>query len=395
MGKKIVLGLGDNVDYEASWDSGVLESLVSEYGITAAELDPGIAVNSERELLVSMLGFLRDGMGGEQFVADASILERFAARLPCRITLGGTAVRAAIAMRKLGYTSGLHLVTLNDHVRRLLPPDCPYVCSAEQDSLYPHLIIQFVPGTRVAANDIDITACQSNRIIYVNDPDNCNMLLSNELGTFLADAKVFLVSGFNAMRSEELLAERLEALLQSMGQLPANALVFYEDACFHNRALSRQIREALQPFIQIHSLNEDELQAYLGRKLDLFDPGDIAGALRDVSQIIQVPVLVVHTRAWALAWGSDASAYREALQGGIAMAGTRYRLGDDFSENDYCQSLQFPPQQQGALFAVRLNEMLGRQVCCLPSIEAEGGACTTIGLGDAFVGGFISVLAGG
>ena len=64
-----------------------------------------------------------------------------------KITLGGTSVRAAIAMRKLGYTSALHLVTINEHVRRLIPQDSPYVCSNTIDSSYPHLIVQFDKDT--------------------------------------------------------------------------------------------------------------------------------------------------------------------------------------------------------------------------------------------------------
>ena len=121
MPAKIALGLGDNLDYEIAWDSAVLEDLIARYGICDAELSTECAINSERDLVVSILGFVKAGIGGERHVASSAIIEQFARRFAMQITLGGTSVRAAIAMRKLGYTSALHLATVNEHVRRLMP----------------------------------------------------------------------------------------------------------------------------------------------------------------------------------------------------------------------------------------------------------------------------------
>ena len=73
-------------------------------------------------------------------------------------------MRAAIAMRKLGYRSALHLITQNDHVRRLIPPDSPYVAATRATAVYPHLIVQFGAGDRVKAGDIDIRARRPNRL---------------------------------------------------------------------------------------------------------------------------------------------------------------------------------------------------------------------------------------
>ena len=132
MSEKIALGFCNNIDYEIVWNAEVLEALVIDYEIRANELSTRIAVESERDLVVSILGFMKAAEGGERFVAGSEIIERFAARFEKKITLGGTSVRAAIAMRKLGYTSALHLITQNEQVRRLIPPDSPYVCSNER-----------------------------------------------------------------------------------------------------------------------------------------------------------------------------------------------------------------------------------------------------------------------
>lgn len=241
MQERIALGFGNNIDYEIVWDSRVIEEMVIQYGIQNDELNINHAVSTERDLVISILGFLKAGVGGERIVSSSDVLERFSQNFRTQITLGGTSVRAAIAMRKLGYTSALHLVTINDHVRRLIPQDSPYVCSNTHDSLYPHLIVQFGKDDRIKVGDIDICANQENRIIYHNDDDNITMNLNEDFSDLITGAQVFLVSGFNAMRSEALLLKRLESLGRIMKNLPGDAVIFYEDGGYYNTKLRQRI----------------------------------------------------------------------------------------------------------------------------------------------------------
>jgi ADP-dependent phosphofructokinase/glucokinase len=39
MGEQIVLGLGDNIDYEIRWDSALLEGLIRDSGLSASEIN--------------------------------------------------------------------------------------------------------------------------------------------------------------------------------------------------------------------------------------------------------------------------------------------------------------------------------------------------------------------
>jgi len=392
MGERIVLGLGNNTDYEIVWDSRIIEQLIVEYGISASELCIDKPISDGRGLLVSILGFIRNGNGGERFVDSPQVIEDFAGRFKNKVTIGGTSVRAAIAMRKLGFTSALHLVTINEHVRRMIPRDSPWVCSNDKDSSYPHLIIQFGAGTRVEAGDIAIHTKRANRIIYDNDRDNIAMELNPDFESLVSDARVFLISGFNAMQNSELLADRLRKLRGIMRSLPPEAIVFYEDACFHDPALSAQVRGALTDRIQIHSLNEDELQGYLGRSIQLLDPVEVLAALRDLHGMLKVPALMIHTRYWALAFGSQASRYAEALKGGITMATSRFRFGDDFTPAEYAETEALPPEETGAEFSAAINGLGGGIVFCLPSVRVKEKKVTTVGLGDAFVGGFLPAL---
>ena len=119
----------------------------------------------------------------------------FAHRFQYKITLGGTAVRAAVAMQKLGYTPGLHLVTINDYVKTRIPAGCRWVCSNDEETRYPHLVVQFDKGARVRIGKSEIEAPRANRIIYVHDPDNATMAISPDFGSFADNARVLLISG--------------------------------------------------------------------------------------------------------------------------------------------------------------------------------------------------------
>ncbi len=393
MNARLALGFCDNIDYEIAWDAKVFERSIVRYDIRDDELDVERAVSSERELVLSILSFLKAGIGGERTVASSEILERFSRNFAKRITLGGTGVRAAVAMRKLGHTSALHLVTVNDHVRKLLPRDCPYVCSNPHDSLYPHLIVQFAKGSVVTAGDIDIRTEQANRIIYHRDDDNMAMKLDEGFSELVTAARVFLISGFNAMRDEALLEKRLGSVARIMEHLPSDALVFYEDAGFYEPRFRQTIAHFLAAKADIVSLNEDELREYLGRTLDSLHPRQIAAALAELREVIPVPVIVVHTRYWALAYGSNATRFAAALESGVTLATTRFCYGDDFTAAAYRKIEGSAANEAGAAVADAITKMLGNEVCCVPVAHVDPPKATTIGLGDAFVGGFLAALA--
>lgn len=392
MKEKIALGFGNNIDYEIGWNSTVIENLIIRYAIHNDELSANIEVHCERDLVVSILGFLKSETGGERFVSSSAIIEHFSQNFEKKITLGGTSVRAAVAMRKLGYTSALHLITINDHVRRLIPQDSPYVCSNIIDRFYPHLIVQFGKDTRVNAGDIDICTSRANRIIYHNDNDNIIMKLNEDFANLITDARILLISGFNAMQSEELLADRLESLLRIMEKLPKDALIYYEDAGFYNLRIDKLIYSTLANKISIFSLNEDELQAHIGSKPDLLDVVQIKEALIDLQALIPIPLIVVHSMYWALAYGENAMSFSKALKGGVTMATTRFCYGDDFTIENYREIESLSLNREGAIFADAIKKLLAQKICCVPVAQVEQSNATTVGLGDAFVGGFLPAL---
>lgn len=370
----------------------MLEQLVAEHEIHDSELALSVPVTDERNLVISVLAHMKRGAGGERFAESSEALRGFAGRFPGRISLGGTSVRAALAMSKLGVPCTLHLVSLNDHVRRLLPPSCDYISSAHEDTLDPHLVVQYDQGTRVQVGDIDVDPPFPNRLIYVNDPANASLLLSEQLASLLRDAEIFLISGFNTMRDQVLLTERLSTLRRHMRQLPPGALVYYEDAAFHRPTYRSRVRDALLEVIDIYGMNEDEMQADLDRSVDLLSAIDVEHALSSLRALIPAPTLVVHTKYWSLALGERAGEFAEALSEGILIASTRYCYGDDYTDQQYNFTRALPVRPEALAFATALEERMGQVVRCIPGFRLDVAEPTTVGLGDSFVGGFLAAL---
>ncbi|MEH3078520.1 MAG: hypothetical protein PGN11_17950 [Quadrisphaera sp.] len=400
--RRVVLGLGGCLDYEVSWDSSVLAALVAEHRITSADLDttgePHFAVVTERDLVCSILGFVRADMGGERFVDSSAVLEAFAARVERRTTVGGTCVRAALAMAVLGVPSTVHLVSIDDQVRGLIPPSVRWICSASEDTVDPHVIIQVPPGASVPlADGVVVVARRANRQIYANDPPNRSMLMSPQLGEELTGARVFGVSNFNSMQDEALLRSRLDDLLAHMASLPADALVVFEDAGYHRPALRRVVHERLLPSVDVLSMNEDELQQLVGHSVDLLDPDAVLAALRQLSGALpERTTLVVHTGHWAAALGAHSERLRPALATANALAGTRYLHGDVFTADDVAAVRALPRQPRAAELATVLEGASGRgsdAISCVAAAHLDTKTPTTIGLGDTFVGGLVMSLA--
>lgn len=391
----LVLGLGGTVDYEIRWDAEVLSALAQGYGIHRDELTTTTPIIDERALVVTVLAFLATGGGGERFVLSSEIVERFARHFSTEITLGGTGVRAGIALDRIGVPTVQHLVSIDDNVRRLLPRSMRVVSSATGDTLDPHLIVQYPEGTTVRLGDGEVTAPSSNRLIFANDAPNREMAIAADLGDALADAAAFLVSGFNTMQDAGLLARRLDDLVAAMRRLPGEALVYYEDAGFYQRDLSAIVRARLLDRIDVYGMNEDELQEYLGRDVDLLAPDDVVAALAEAHALIPARALVVHTKYWAIAVGPRASVHRAGLESAVRTAATRYRLGDACTAVDLDDTARLPRHRGGEAVVAAVQERLS--AAGLPAVGIAAHVVdtphpTTIGLGDTFVGGFLAAV---
>jgi ADP-dependent phosphofructokinase/glucokinase len=385
---RLLLGLAGTVDYEIEWDAGTVERLADQLGVTPADLDPDRPISDERDLVANILGFVSQGVGGERFVASTRAIEAVAARFTTRVTLGGSGVRAALALAALGYPSRVHLVSIDDNVRRLLPASVERICSATEDSLDPHLIVQYPLGAQVRVGQTVVTAPHSNRLIYANDPPSRDLVLHPDVEHLIASSDAFLCCGFNVIRDPEILADRLSRVVDGIARMPADALVVYEDCGYHVPEFAAVVRERLLPWVHAWSMNEDELQGIIGRPVDLLDAQDVITAVTQLAALVPARNLVVHSRYWALVLGPEHDTLVDCVAGGVELASTRYRVGDRLGPADVEETRRLAPHPEGKAVATALEAALpGLRAVATPLIDVAEP--TTIGLGDTFAGGVL------
>ncbi len=251
------------------------------------------------------------------------------------------------------------------------------VSSATRDTLDPHLIVQYPEGATVRVVDGAVTAPASNRLIFANDAPNREMAIADGLGDALEGAAAFLVSGFNTMQDADLLEARLDDLAAAMQRLPADALVYYEDAGFYRREFSAHVRRRLLERVDVYGMNEDELQEYLGRSVDLLSPDDVGAALAEAHHLIPARALIVHTKYWALAVGPSAARHAAGLESAVRTAATRYRLGDACTAADLDVTAGLGRHPGGPRSSLRSDEAVGRSA--VPAYLIDTADPTTIG----------------
>lgn len=396
MNNNISLGFGNNTDYELKWDSSIIEKAIIEMKIYKKDIKKKHLLSTERDIMISLLYFLSEEIGGECTLEDTSVLQSFAERFEFKITIGGTCPRAAIAMNILDYKSYLHLVVMNNFIEKLIPENCNYITTNQNENFDIHLIFQYPNDSQILANDIQIRTKRANRIIIGNNNANSVMTISDDFfNKYVTKSNVLMISGFNTMVDINKLSERLVYIKNKINNLDKNGIkIYFEDACYISDIASKLTKSILFDCIDIFSFNEDEMQDYYGESLNLLDHKKVYKVLDVLYNRFEVPTIVVHSKYWAIAYGNNNKKYRECLKGGITMATSRFRYGDDFKTKDqYMDTYNLPDEKESSKFSDDFNLLVGDKGCCVPSVEVKETDVTTIGLGDSFVGGFLPPLS--
>lgn len=393
MKNHIAAAFQNTVDFELKWNTDILESLIKHHHIYLPEIQKHLPIRSERELIITLLRHMIDGDGSECLAVSSQITRSFASHFPYDITLGGTAVRAAMAIEKIGYRSSIHACSLNHHFRRLLPGNISWVSSVpdEGDDFHPHVIVQYPANTRIHVNDIDFTTRNPNRVIFAYDPPSAKLEISDAFAEEISHASVFLIASFNIIKDEALLKNRLQKTLKLIQALPPAHTVIMEDGCFENPIMRQIVTHTLSPKIDIFSMNEDELQDRLGYTIDLLNPAEVLNAVQTVYNQLQVPTLVCHSSRWALSYGRQTAAIKNALESGICMASARFQFGDNYGKSSYKKTRNLPSSKESNTFCESLLSLsAGEPLFILPAKDLSFVTHPfTIGLGDAFIGGML------
>lgn len=396
MKEKIALGFHTCVDYELAWSTQVVEAQIRAFNIHADELKMDMEVDSERAIWLVSLAHLQAGIGCEIVPDLSDLCVDFANHFSYEVTLGGTPTRAAIVLDRLGYPSVLQTSCYNEHVERLMPASVRVLPgrSADNSGIFPHVVLQCSSGVRIHANDIDFVTPRENRILISRDVDSLNMpILDEEFGKMIGECEVFLLGSFTQILDSEVLKSRMEKTKRLLSHLPKSRVVVMEDGCYIRKEFRHYVHQQLAPQINVLSMNEDELQEYIGTAIDLLDPEAVKEAVEYVYNNTGIKKILVHSAAWALVYGENAAAMRASLAGGVMMAATRYRMGDEFTAEDYAQTKDMPDKANSVVFCNRMSKMLGDKIYCIPCKDLSYVKNpTVVGLGDAFAGGLLPGL---
>ncbi len=392
MRQKITMGFHSAVDFELKWDAGVIETLASKYDIRENELKTDFPVKTERDIILAILGHMAEGTGGEYVPETNRLCKEFASHFKYEQTIGGTATRAAIALSKLGFESKLSMCCCNDVMRTLLPDKIhqfPNVKEAD-DEIYPHVILSYPRGARVRVNDIELTAPRENRVMFSNDATAIHMEVSRDFASELTDAKVFLLGCFSEVLDFDILKDRMEKTAYLLESLAPDAWAILEDGCYINKEFRYYVHKSLKKRLNVLSMNEDEMQEFIGKKIDILDFRSMRAALQYVYEKIDIPVLVVHSAYWALAYGVEPEKLKQALLGGICLSATRFRYGDSFGKEEYAETEKLPDKEESVRFCHEIKDELGELIFCLPTKDLSFVENpTVVGLGDFFAGGLL------
>ena len=168
MNEKIAMGFHTCVDYELIWNKSVVEEQIKKHNIHNKDLEMNIEIVSERDIWIASLAHLKEGVGCEIIPKSEKLSKEFAEHFEYKITLGGTATRAAIAISKLGYPSLLQTSCYNEYVRKLLPKNIRAIPGVKgKETIYPHIVLQCAGGVRIKSHDIDFITPRENRILII------------------------------------------------------------------------------------------------------------------------------------------------------------------------------------------------------------------------------------
>ncbi|MFP3155303.1 ADP-dependent glucokinase/phosphofructokinase [Lachnospiraceae bacterium ZAX-1] len=394
MGEKIAVGFHTCMDFELEWSKDTIENLIRKYQIQDSEIMAKDVICSEREMVIASLDYMKSGTGGEMVPKDPKTCVEFANNFHYEITIGGTATRAAMAIQKIGYSSVVHMCCFNEEMKKRLPKGIRYISSVGVlKTKNPHVVLQYPSNTHILANDIDFVTPRENRVMYSNDIEGIQMKLTEGFIPLIQDAEVFLLSCFSEVLDFQILEDRINTTKKILKSLPSNAIVVMEDGDYVVKKHREYVHRELKDFVDILSMNEDELQTYIGQRINILNPDEVLNAVKHMHEFVHIRYILIHSSKWALLYGENPGFAKQALESGVAMSATRFRIGDIFAKKDFEESKVLASSEESTEFCRRIAEIGNGHICCVPAKDLTFvEKPTSVGLGDYFAGGLLPKL---
>ncbi len=406
----MAMGCTSNLDLLCEFDTERLNMLLEQYlhGEKLIDMKKVPLIQNVQELLRTIVYYCIRGIGGEADVSDVELVKMC---FDYQEGMGGTAVQAALALAGLHCDSIVHLTDDSREVCRLLESPFVYTISQEGKAVHTdcieqtqeqevHCIIQFQKGSVIRLGKEEIEIPCSNRLILTKITVNASVPLSKNYLKWVEEHAVYIrsnvISSLNAVLEQEVLKERLKEVEQHIQRYRENnpaGIVFFEDAHYHDGEVKKLCLETLYSFVDIVSLNEEELKYTLEEMYDFpVDIEEIESCIEGAKHIRNKFGLrkgvIIHTKDYSMYVGEKLKAdIEKGLMYGNMLATAKAYNGWYGTKETVEEILKFPLSPKGLkhYHTIEKGEYAGK-VVLVPSKYMDKPRYT-IGLGDSFVGG--------
>lgn len=403
------LGYTSNLDILCDFQIEIFNQLLNKY-LPNADLSMMKAakeITNMEEFLETIVYFCIHGIGGEVDIADFDIIKNTFA---IKKGMGGTATQGAMALAAVGCPSIVHLTDDSKDVCDILNSPFIYTITKEGNLVHTdqiiqtaeqeiHYIIQFKKGDVVCLGSQQIPIPISNRLIVTKITVNETLPLSDSYFSYIerhaTDIKSNVLSSFNAIQDKDILEKRLGFVKEHIKRYKANnsdGIIYFEDAHYHNKEVRQLCLETIYPYVDILSLNEEELEYTLKMYDFPIEINDIYSCIKGAAYIKEgffiKKGVIVHTKDYSMYLGDKLKVdIEKGLILGNMLATAKAINGWYGTKEQIEEVIKLPLSEKG----IRNRELITKEhfsndVILVPSKYIDKPKYT-IGLGDSFVAG--------
>ncbi len=404
-----VLAYTSNLDVVVKWNADTFNELLDQYLKEEPSFTDEETIDDMEDFARIVSYFAIHGYGGEVEVTSKEVVEELKRLFEYRYELGGTCAQGSAALGAIGMPVLTHITDQSAEVIEWL--DYKGMESTKDGKRVPirecisgetpllHLIVQYSKGDKIRVRGKEYEVALSNRIIIDYDQVHKIMPVRRDFLDYLEEhaekISSYDISGFNAIREQEVLEGRIRELAEHyriIKEKNPNIVIYFESAHY----ISSQIRDALYDgigeYMDIMGMNEEELEDLTKRKAHPVDKEDIESVLNGLDYVLELyPAkgIVMHSKDYALYYGEPMATVdiEMGLTLGNLMSGTRARIGKYGTKEDCRKSLELGLSRIGLEFAERLSHIQRKHTAVLVPSRYMEKPRYTIGLGDTFVAG--------
>lgn len=403
------MGYTSNLDLLCDFRVDTLNMLLKKYTPDAvlSQMTAAINIRSMEELLSTIVYFCRNGIGGEVDIENVKLVED---SFHWEYGMGGTAVQAAMALAAIGCPSIVHLTDDSREVCEILKSPYIYTVSEKGELIHTdevaqtqeqeiHFIIQFKKGDIISLGAQKIVIPASNRLILTKITVNKFLPLSDTYFNYIEkhaeEISSNVLSSFNAVLYTEVLTDRLACVKEHIIKYKENnpsGIVFFEDAHYHSTEVRKLCISSIYSYVDILSLNEEELKYTLEMYEFDIDIDNILSCIEGTKFIRKnfgvKKGIIVHTKDYSMYVGDMPEADIESgLMYGNLLATAKAEYGWYGTKEQIGEIAKLPLSQRG----LRNREIVKSKPCApeviLVPTKYIDKPKYTIGLGDTFVAG--------